>query len=197
MRRERSPAIPDREPKGAKSPAIAVETNAETSSELLITPSTPAAYDQPITSLAQPSHFSHSVSSAQILRMQRTQGNRAVLRMLDQRQSQQAGESDLGIQRHSSFEHRLLGDARPDDLNTVATKITPANRTHVLTVERQRLQLWQTNPQAVTAAQVQSTWPDAHVLTLKNGLVVTYGELNTMGDYMPNPDAFDIELVGF
>jgi len=191
MRRERLPTIPDREPKGTKSPAVAVETDAETSFEPRLTPGTPAAYDQPITSFAQPNHSKHSVSSAQILQMQRTQGNRAVLRMIDQHQSQRISKSALGIQRHSSFEHRLLGDARHDDLNTVATKITPANRTHVLTVERQRLQLWQKDPRAVTVGQVQSAWPDARVLTLKNGLVVTYGELNTMGDYMPNPDAFD------
>lgn len=182
MRRDYARAILDEVPKGTHSRPAPTDASIAPGS---MTATLPVTTDQPDYYAARP------ISQAQLLRMQGTHGNHAVLRMLDQRQALRSGQADLGVQRHSSFEHRLLGDARPDDLNTIANNISPKNRQHVLSVERQRLQIWQKNPQAVTASQVQSTWPDARVLTLKNGLVVTYGELNTLGDYFPNPDAYD------
>src|SRR5579859_6050911 len=100
-----------------------------------------------------------ALSPADVLRLQRLHGNQAVVRMLDQRRAVESHTDDVVIQRHSSFEHRLLGDARPSDLGTVANQIDPKMRTHILTEERKRLQIWQKNPQSVSAAQVQSTWP--------------------------------------
>ncbi len=127
---------------------------------------------------------------AHILHLQRTHGNRAVSEMLNDARSTD-GVADPVVQRHSSFEHRLLGDARPGDLNAAAGNLTPENRQHVLEAERQRLLLWKKDPEKVTEAQVQATWPDTHVFTLKNGLVLTYGEMNTLPDYMSDPTAID------
>ncbi len=108
-----------------------------------------------------------------VLTLQRAVGNRA-------------------LQRHSSFEHRLLGDAPAADLDNVARRINPATRRHVLETERERLRLWQRDPESVTEAQVRARWPDARVFTLHGSrLVVTYGELNTLGDYLPTPGAVD------
>lgn len=95
------------------------------------------------------------------------------------------------VQRHASFEHRLLGDAAPSELATMTQKIDPKTRQHVLEQELDRLKIWQKDPTAVTRAQVEATWPGIRVLTLKNGLILTYGELNTLPDYLANPQAID------
>jgi hypothetical protein len=95
------------------------------------------------------------------------------------------------LQRHASFEHRLLGDMPTTNLGAVVGRISPEQRQHVLADERRRLQLWQQHPEQVTEEQVRSTWPDIRVLRLHNGLVLTYGELNSLPDYMPNPQSID------
>ncbi len=123
-----------------------------------------------------------------LLRLQALAGNAAVSRVLA-RPSRPA--RPVLLQRHASFEHRLLGDARPSDLAAVASNLDPQWRRHLLQQERDRLRIWQANPDRVTREQVAQTWPDARVLTLRNGIVLTYGELNTLGDYLPNPEAIE------
>lgn len=95
------------------------------------------------------------------------------------------------LQRHSSFEHRLLGDMPTMNLAAIVNSISPQQRQHVLQEERRRLQLWQQHPELVTEERVHSTWPDVRILRLHNGLVLTYGELNSLPDYMPNPQSID------
>lgn len=95
------------------------------------------------------------------------------------------------LQRHASFEHRLLGDMPTVNLEAVVGRISPGQRQHVLAEERRRLQLWQRHPEQVTEERVRSTWPDVRVLRLNNGLILTYGELNSLPDYMPNPQSID------
>ena len=122
--------------------------------------------------------------------MQQEHGNTQVRRI----QTSDARWSSSGrpvVQRHSSWEHRLLGDASPNDLANVASRNNPQDRIHVLQEERQRLQIWQKDPESVTQSQVEASWPEIRVVTLRNGLIVTYGELNTLGDYLANPQAID------
>jgi hypothetical protein len=49
----------------------------------------------------------------------------------------------VAIQRHASWEHRLLGDAKPADLNAIAKKLS--NRQQLLQTELQFLGMWMNN----------------------------------------------------
>jgi hypothetical protein len=123
-----------------------------------------------------------------ILRLQRSAGNRAVSSMLQPMR--------VTVQRHSSFEHRLLGDAPPGNLAAIASRVDPARRQHVLQEERDRLRMWQRDPTSITQAQIEARWPGVRVIRLRNGLFVTYGEMNTLGDYLSGPGQIDNASVG-
>ncbi|MFN0148625.1 MAG: DUF4157 domain-containing protein [Dehalococcoidia bacterium] len=95
------------------------------------------------------------------------------------------------IQRHASWEHRLLGDAPPADLNTIAQQ-PGMERTRLLTDLRDFLHMWSKNPQRVTEAQINARYPDIRTVRLKaSKLLVTYGELNTLPDYLANSTEMD------
>jgi len=94
------------------------------------------------------------------------------------------------IQRHGSWEHRLLGDANPADLNTIAND--PPNRTRLLNALRDYLEMWRYDPDSVTADKITARYKDIRTVTLqKSGLLVTYGELNTLPDYVANSADMD------
>ena len=94
------------------------------------------------------------------------------------------------VQRHASWEHRLLGDASSADLNSIAQK--SANRPQLLADVRDYLEMWHQDPDSVTAQMINGRYPDIRTMTLKtSGLLVTYGELNTLPDYLPNAQAMD------
>jgi hypothetical protein len=85
------------------------------------------------------------------------------------------------VQRHGSWEHRLLGDARPADLNEIAHK--RPKRDDLLRELRSFLWLWGENPDRVTEEMITRVYPHIRTLRLKgSGLLVTYGELNTLPD---------------
>ncbi len=94
------------------------------------------------------------------------------------------------IQRHASWEHRLLGDAPSADLNSIAQRA--ANRPELLSALRDYLEMWQQHPDAVTQELINRRYPEIRTMTLKaSGLLVTYGELNTLPDYLANAQAMD------
>ncbi|MDQ6720271.1 MAG: hypothetical protein M3003_05680 [Candidatus Dormibacteraeota bacterium] len=104
------------------------------------------------------------------------------------------------MQRHDSFEHRLLGDATPSEMKALSGGLKRDDRIHALKTELRRLELWMREPEKVTAADVEARWAEGQkagedkkfhvrVVTLPNGLVLTYGELNTLPDYLANPEA--------
>jgi hypothetical protein len=134
-----------------------------------------------------------------VLELQRTVGNGVLTDLISaQRLARRSSPSTarLNVQRHDSFEHRLLGDAPPNDLAAMSTNADdPSIRLHLLKRERERLRIWQVKPAEVTEAEVKSNWKewkDLKVLTLKkSGLVLTYGDLNALPDYMANPEAID------
>ncbi len=96
----------------------------------------------------------------------------------------------LIIQRHSSFEHRLLGDAPTDEL--VAISQNQPTRNQKLTMERDFLALWQNDPDKVNEQMIAAKCPWIRTLRLKaSGILVTYGELNTLPDYLPNHQSLD------
>jgi hypothetical protein len=140
------------------------------------------------------------------------------------------GSTEPHVQRHSSFEHLMLGNVKPEDLATIgawedaieqttkpskkkpdgggkaAAKVTvdipghhleikKADILHVLLQELLRLRKWQTNPPEDSSAEQANQPgqplapvgkdPDFEVVTLKlpQGLLCTYGEMNTLADY--------------
>jgi tectonin-like protein/uncharacterized protein DUF4157 len=94
------------------------------------------------------------------------------------------------LQRHVSFEHRLLGDALTADLVAISTN--GANRKVILQNQIALLWQWHQNPLAVTESDVQKLCPWIRTLRLgPSRLLVTYGELNALPDYLADAVAFD------
>lgn len=97
---------------------------------------------------------------------------------------------DLVLRCHSSWEHRMLGDLRTVDFGTIAA--AGANRKAYLQRVQQFLRMWETNPKAVSAEQITKDFHELRPLRLGgSGLVVTYGELNTLADYLASPHELD------
>lgn len=103
-----------------------------------------------------------------------------------------AAGTPLLVQRHASWEHRLLGDQSTADLVAIAMKA--ANRPQILTKILNFLGMWKNDPDSVTPAMINASYPYIRTLRLAtSGLLVTYGELNTLPDYMPNPMVLDAQ----
>ncbi len=122
----------------------------------------------------------------------------------------------LAVQRHSSWEHRALGDIEPEDLQIIAggrdvhggKTVTIPNKgaisqqdvNHVLEQELHRLETFRDHPPkddsqaSVMTLQHMSQDPlwDVRLLHIpfSNGKkeVLTYGEMNTMADLFGNPE---------
>ncbi len=94
------------------------------------------------------------------------------------------------IQCHDSFEHRALGDVSTADLRAIATN--GPQRNNILNREIQLLWQWHQNPESVTEAQIKQLCPWINTLRLSaSGLLVTYGELNALPDYIATPSSVD------
>ncbi|WP_380167874.1 DUF4157 domain-containing protein [Jannaschia sp. R86511] len=108
------------------------------------------------------------------------------------RRHRAARPADAGpvvVQRHSSWEHRMLGDVRTADFAAIAAG--GEGRKDYLRRVRDFLLLWSTDPD-VSAASITERFPEIRPLTLRvSGLVVTYGELNTLADYLASPAELD------
>lgn len=101
-----------------------------------------------------------------------------------------APQEQLVVQRHASFEHRLLGDAPPTDLEIITLK--KPDRQKKLQDLQGFLRMWQEDPDSVTREKVTAKYPTIRTLKLSgSGLLVTYGELNTLADYLADPAALD------
>jgi len=101
------------------------------------------------------------------------------------------GGRPVVVQRHSSFEHMLLGDARPADLGQVITGIgDPKMLCHALLQELERIARWAKEP-GVDWTQEAKKWQVGAVLLKGSKLALTYGEINTLPDYFSNPQDLD------
>ncbi len=97
-----------------------------------------------------------------------------------------AGAEATVVQRHGSWEHRLLGDAPPGTLAKLATG--SPDRATLLQSWKDLLSIWAQDPASVTAQQIEDKLPTVRVITMPiSGLVVTYGELNALPDFFANP----------
>ncbi|HUY99899.1 MAG TPA: DUF4157 domain-containing protein [Thermomicrobiaceae bacterium] len=92
----------------------------------------------------------------------------------------------LLIQRHGSFEHRLLGDGPTSEL--VAISANASDRAAVLQRQINLLWQWHQHPDSVSAQDVTRLCPWIRTLQLgPDGVLLTYGELNALPDYLANP----------
>ncbi|MFD0689726.1 eCIS core domain-containing protein [Actinomadura fibrosa] len=111
----------------------------------------------------------------------RAVGNRVVVR--------RPGPGDpVMVQCHASWEHRLLGDAATGDLDAIARGAP--ERLDILKKLRDYLKLWVDGPDGITTDVIHKYYPYIQTFPLPtdNGtLLATYGELNTLPDYMANP----------
>lgn len=104
--------------------------------------------------------------------------------------------SRLLVQCHDSFEHRMLGDVSTGDLRTI-TQGKSGNRTEILQRQIQLLWMWHQNPTAVTEQDVARICPWIRTLRLPaSGLLVTYGELNALPDYIATAGTADTISAG-
>lgn len=104
------------------------------------------------------------------------------------------GGDRLVVRRHASWEHRLLGDVPPADLNAIALQKPERQRT--LEDLRGFLELWRERPEDVTPEAINKRYPAIRTLRLgTSGLLVTYGELNTLADYLTSPSSLDGQPV--
>jgi hypothetical protein len=120
------------------------------------------------------------------------QGSRADLRAYPVRVRRLRPGEPVVIQRHSSWEHRLLGDASSADLSNIEQNAPDrGRRTQLLTALSGFLEMWRTSPD-VSPDAIKARYPLIRTVKLKrSGLVVTYGELNTLPDYLANAPSMD------
>ncbi len=87
------------------------------------------------------------------------------------------------LQAHGSFEHRALGDVPTTDLVAVVND-SPA-KAEILERQLKMIALWKDNPESVTEKQITAICPWIRTIKLEtSGLIVTYGELNALPDYI-------------
>ena len=121
-------------------------------------------------------------SVTDVLELQRTAGNAAVASAL--------GGTRIVVQRHSSFEHALLGDTKPADVKAahVGTDTTPEAWRHILEEELDRVLAFKDDP----AYTPTKDYPQVRWVQLGTSkLWVSPGELSAMGDYLPDPTTID------
>jgi outer membrane protein assembly factor BamB len=107
-------------------------------------------------------------------------------------------DDSLVIQRHESFEHRALGDVPAADIYAIAIAAGSSNRDAIIKrdaiVERETklMWLWHQSPDRVTEKDVTDACPGIRTLRLQpSNLLVTYGELNALPDYIASAQAID------
>lgn len=91
------------------------------------------------------------------------------------------------MQRHSSFEHALMGDVGPSGLGRIV--VSERERDHVLQQAISRINFFLGD---VGARGAPERFPDVRWIRLRaSDLDLTYGELNALADYLPNADQID------
>ncbi|MET8981437.1 DUF4157 domain-containing protein [Streptomyces sp. NPDC004539] len=94
------------------------------------------------------------------------------------------------VQRHVSFEHRILGDAPTKNLVAISTNAP--DRNSILDAQIRLQELWRKDPESVTAKEIDDLKLGIETLRIGpgDGLLVTYGELNALPDYLADAGAF-------
>lgn len=114
------------------------------------------------------------------LGLQQSLGNRAVGEILVR------SAAPPQVMRHSSWEHTLIGDTPPSRLGKAA--VSAKEKGHLLSNEWARIQAFSLDPKVDPRAR----FPDYRWLQLRgSGLWITYGEMNALADYLPDPSTVD------
>ena len=115
------------------------------------------------------------------MRLQRRAGNQAVGRLPGV-----GPRGALQVQRHSSWEHVLLGDTPPARL--AEATVPGRDRNHLLSREWARIQAFSLD----VAVDPRGRFPDYRWMQLAGSrLWITYGELNALADYLPDAGTID------
>jgi hypothetical protein len=124
------------------------------------------------------------------LDLQRAAGNAAVARALGAgRTGPRLGDA-LAVQRHSAFEHALMGDTRPKDVEAAhaGRDTTPEVWRHILEEEYARAVAFKDDARYDPTAD----YPQVRWIRLGTSrLWVSMGELSALGDYLPDPGTID------
>lgn len=96
----------------------------------------------------------------------------------------------LVVHRHSSWEHTLLGDTTPDKLGEAVDELKADKNTRTHLLHEMNFQVHARR--AAPEEDPRQRFPNLHWIQLaKSELWVTYGELNALPDYLPDPSALD------
>ena len=126
------------------------------------------------------------VTPSAVLNLQRWAGNRGVVGLLSPRPA-----TPVVVQRHSSFEHTLLGNTSPSDLGDAA--VDQGARQHLLTELARQTNFFKDDP----LRDPRGEFKDVRWVQLRESkLWLSYGELTSMADYLPsNLDNLSREIV--
>ncbi|MGI8664666.1 MAG: hypothetical protein ACR2N4_01295, partial [Jatrophihabitans sp.] len=95
------------------------------------------------------------------------------------------------VQFHLSFEHRALGDM--DVLDIIEISNGGPRRAALLQRQMDLQWLWHVDPESVTEEQIEQQCPGIRTLRLRGSdLLVTYGELNALPDYLSSGAQADL-----
>ncbi|NYH92284.1 eCIS core domain-containing protein [Actinopolymorpha rutila] len=101
------------------------------------------------------------------------------------------------VQRHVSYEHRVLGDLATDDLVAISppragAAATGGRRQEILDRQIRLCELWRNDPTVVTEEQIRRVCPWIRTLRLgPDQVLATYGEVNALPDYLANAPALE------
>jgi hypothetical protein len=133
---------------------------------------------------SQPSR--NQLTTATVLKLQRAVGNTGVAAMLSP-----PPVAPVVVQRHSSFEHTLLGNTPPGQLSDAA--VDRAARQHLLSELARQTNFFI----ADSLRDPRKDFPDMRWVQLRTSqLWLSYGELTSMADYLPsNLDDLSRDIV--
>jgi hypothetical protein len=101
-------------------------------------------------------------------------------------------DQPLVVQCHESYEHRALGDIPTPDIVEIAANQPTTRRREILERETKLMYLWHQAPEKVTKEQIAAICPWIRTICLpESELLVTYGELNALPDYIAQAQAID------
>jgi hypothetical protein len=126
-----------------------------------------------------------TLNAESILEIQRRAGNQVATQWL-----RSQGHEPVAVQRHSSWEHALIGDTKPQDLAQAVGEgdVNAGNREHLLREELRRMQFFHLDPTRDPTGE----FPDIRWIQLKQSqLWLSYGELTALPDYLANPTYAD------
>jgi hypothetical protein len=96
------------------------------------------------------------------------------------------------VQRHESYEHRSLGDVPTADIVSITSRTDPARFSEIIERETALMWKWHQDPEKVQETDITGPCPWITPIRLPmSGLLVTYGELNALPDYLANVYAID------